>query len=129
MQSSPKILVVDDEKSICRNVEKILTKNNYEVTHAISAQEALEKMAQESYSLLISDIVMPGKNGLELLKLVKKQWPLTKAIMMTAYASTDTAMKAIRIGALDYIPKPFTPAELRSTVEKALNDQLAEAAE
>jgi DNA-binding response OmpR family regulator/flavodoxin len=128
MESTTKILVVDDEKGICQNVEKILKKNNYEVTQAVSAQDALEKMAQESFALLISDIVMPGKNGLELLKLVKKEWPLTKAIMMTAYASTDTAMKAIRLGALDYVPKPFTPAEMRSTVEKALNGALTEAA-
>jgi DNA-binding response OmpR family regulator len=122
-----KILVVDDEKGICENVHKILAKNNYEVTQALSAQEALEKMAKESYSLLISDIVMPEKNGLELLKLVKEQWPLTKVIIMTAYASTDTAMKAIRLGALDYIPKPFTPKEIRETVEKALSGELREA--
>jgi len=122
-----KILVVDDEKGICENVHKILAKRNYEVTQALSAQEALEKMAKESYSLLISDIVMPEKNGLELLKLVKEQWPLTKVIIMTAYASTDTAMKAIRLGALDYIPKPFTPKEIRDTVEKALSGELREA--
>jgi DNA-binding response OmpR family regulator len=122
-----KILVVDDEKGICENVQKILAKNNYEVTQALSAQDALEKMAEASYSLLISDIVMPEKNGLELLKLVKEQWPLTKVIMMTAYASTDTAMKAIRLGALDYIPKPFTPKEIRDTVEKALSGELREA--
>ncbi len=124
---SNKILVVDDEKRICHNVEKILTKNNYEVTHALSAQEALEKMAKESFSLLISDIVMPGQNGLELLKLAKKEWPLTKAIMMTAYASTSSALKAIRLGALDYIPKPFTPDELRTSVENALSGKLIEA--
>jgi CheY-like chemotaxis protein len=121
-----KILVVDDEKGICENVQKILAKNNYEVTQALSAKEALEMMANESYSLLISDIVMPGKNGLELLKLVKEQWPLTKVIIMTAYASTDTAMKAIRLGALDYIPKPFTPKEIRVTVEKAFSGELHE---
>lgn len=128
MNPATKILVVDDEKSICQNVEKILKKNNYEITRAGNAKEALEKMAQDSFALLISDIVMPGKNGLELLKLVKKEWPLTKAVMMTAYASTETAMKAIRLGALDYIPKPFTPGELRTTVEKALSGELAEAA-
>ena len=122
-----KILVVDDEKGICENVHKILAKKNYEVTQALSAREALEKMAKDSYSLLISDIVMPEKNGLELLKLVKEQWPLTKVIIMTAYASTDTAMKAIRLGALDYIPKPFTPKEIRDTVEKALSGELREA--
>ena len=122
-----KILVVDDEKGICENVHKILAKRNYEVTHALSAREALDKMAKESFSLLISDIVMPEKNGLELLKLVKEQWPLTKVIIMTAYASTDTAMKAIRLGALDYVPKPFTPNEIRDTVEKALSGELVEA--
>jgi DNA-binding response OmpR family regulator/flavodoxin len=126
MEAPAKIIVVDDEKRICHNVEKILSKNNFEVTHALSAQDAMEKMAKESFSLLISDIVMPGKNGLELLKMVKKEWPLTKAIMMTAYASTDTAMKAIRLGALDYIPKPFTPDELRSTVEGVLSGKLVE---
>jgi DNA-binding response OmpR family regulator/flavodoxin len=127
MDAAQKIIVVDDEKSICSNVEKILKKGNYEVVHAESADEALEKMAVDSFSLLISDIVMPVKNGLELLKLVKEQWPLTKAVMMTAYASTDTAVKAIKMGALDYIPKPFTPDELRNCVEKALDGELEEA--
>ena len=127
MEAAQKIIVVDDEKSICSNVEKILKKGNYEVVRAESADEALEKMAVDSFSLLISDIVMPGKNGLELLKLVKEQWPLTKAVMMTAYASTDTAVKAIKMGALDYIPKPFTPDELRNCVEKALDGELEEA--
>jgi DNA-binding response OmpR family regulator len=126
MENINKIIVVDDEMGICQNVEKILAKSKYEVVHAQSAEEALERMARESFSLLISDIVMPEMNGLELLKLVKKEWPLTKAIMMTAYASTDTAMKAIRLGALDYIPKPFTPSELRETVRKAMSGELVE---
>jgi DNA-binding NtrC family response regulator len=69
MEAPAKIIVVDDEKQICQNVAKILSKNDYEVTHVLSAQEALDKMAADSYSLLISDIVMPGKNGLELLKM------------------------------------------------------------
>ena len=127
MATAAKIMVVDDEKQICQNVEKILSKNDYEIIHATSAKEALEKMAKDSFSLLISDIVMPEMNGLELLKLVKKEWPLTKAVMMTAYASTDTAVKAIRLGALDYVSKPFTPDELRSTVELALSGKLIEA--
>ncbi len=120
MDNAPKILVVDDEVGICRNVEKILIKNNYEVTHAQSAKEALDKMAKEAFSLLISDIVMPKMDGIELLKLSKEQWPLTKVMMMTAYASTDTAMKTIRLGAEDYIPKPFTPDGLRTKVANVL---------
>ena len=127
MNAMQKIMVVDDEVGICKNVEKILKKGNYEITRASSAKEALDVMAKESFSLLISDIVMPGMNGLELLKMVKKEWPVTRAVMMTAYASTDTAVKAIRMGALDYIPKPFTPDELRATVENALSGKLVEA--
>ncbi|MFZ7112193.1 MAG: response regulator [Desulfatiglandales bacterium] len=122
-----KILVVDDERSICRNVKKILSKSNYEVSEALSAEEAMGKMAKETFALLISDIVMPGTNGLELLRLVKKQWPLAAVIMMTAYSSTDTAVRAIRLGALGYLPKPFTPKELRSMVKDALSGDLVEA--
>ena len=127
METKAKILVVDDEEKVCLNVQKILSKLDYDVSYALSGEEALEKMASESFSLLISDIVMPGMNGLEFLKLVKNQWPLTKVIMITAYASTDTVVKAIRLGAVDYIPKPFTPHELRLPVELVLAGELIEA--
>ena len=127
MATAAKIMVVDDEKQICENVKKILSKNNYEVIQATSAKEALKKMATESFALLISDIVMPEMNGLELLKLAKEEWPLTKTVMMTAYASTDTAFKAIKLGARNYIPKPFPPDDLRPTVENALPGNLPEA--
>lgn len=127
MNTIEKIMVVDDEKGICQNVEKILSKNNYEVICALSAAEALERMKNESFDLMISDIVMPGMNGLELLKQVKNEWPKTRALMMTAYASTDTAVKAIRLGALDYVSKPFTPDELRTVVRKAMAGDLTEA--
>jgi DNA-binding response OmpR family regulator len=118
---------VDDEASICQNVEKILSKNNYKVTSATSAKEALDILAEKKFELVISDIVMPQMNGLQFLKSLKSSWPATKAVMMTAYASTDTAVKAIRLGALDYLPKPFTPDELRSLVEQALSGKLIEA--
>ncbi len=120
MENQIKIMVVDDEVGICKNVEKILTKNNYSVVHTQSASQALEMMKDGTFSLLISDIVMPEMNGLELLNHVSKEVPGIKTVMMTGYASTNTAVKAIRLGALDYIPKPFTPDELRTTVSNAL---------
>ncbi len=124
MENQTKIMVVDDELGICMNVEKILAKSNYSVVHTQSAHEALEMMKKDSFSLLISDIVMPEMNGLELLKHVAREVPDTKTVMMTGYASTNTAVKAIRFGALDYIPKPFTPDELRTIVDKALSGEL-----
>jgi DNA-binding response OmpR family regulator len=121
------IMVVDDEAGICHNVEKILTKRNFSVTSAASAREALDKLAEKPFELVISDIIMPEMNGLQFLKSLKSQWPMTKAVMMTAYASTETAVKAIRLGALDYLPKPFTPDELRTMVDQALSGKLIEA--
>jgi DNA-binding response OmpR family regulator len=128
MDPAIRVMVVDDERRICQNVEKILSRGNYQVVSALSASEALERLREEPCDLLISDIVMPQMNGLELLKKVKKQWPATKTLMMTAYASTDTALKAIRLGALDYLAKPFTPDELRATVGKACTGELTAAA-
>jgi DNA-binding response OmpR family regulator len=119
-----RILVVDDEKGICKKIERILSKNNYEVVCALSAVEALERMKAESFDLMIADIVMPGMNGLELLELVKNEWPITRVLVMTAYASIDTAVRAIRLGALDYVSKPFTPDELRTVVHMAIHGDL-----
>lgn len=121
------IMVVDDEVGICQNVKKILAKGNFNVTSATSARKALELLAENEFELIISDIVMPEMNGLQFLKSLKARWPMTKAVMMTAYASTDTAVKAIRLGALDYLPKPFTPDELRTMVDQALSGKLIEA--
>ena len=121
------ILVVDDETGICQNVKKILAKGNFDVTAANSGREALKMMAEKPFELVISDVVMPEMNGLQLLKSLKANWPQTKTVMMTAYASTNTAMRAIRLGALDYLPKPFTPNELRAMVDQALEGKLIEA--
>ncbi len=126
MSQTTKIIVVDDEKKICHNVTKILSKYDIKVTYALSAKEAIKKMTEEPFSLLITDIVMPEMDGLELLKYVKKEWPQTKTIMMTAFASIESAVKAIQMGALDYIPKPFTPNELRSTVKQVIRGEIIE---
>jgi len=126
MSQTAKIIVVDDEKQICHNVAKILSKYDYEVTYALSAKEAIKKMTEEPYALLITDIVMPEMDGLELLEYVKREWPQTKTIMMTAFASIDSAVNAIQMGALDYIPKPFTPNELRSTVKQVMRGEIIE---
>jgi len=126
MSQTTKIIVVDDEKKICHNVTKILSKYDIKVTYALSAKEAIKKMTEEPFSLLITDIVMPEMDGLELLKYVKKEWPQTKTIMMTAFASIDSAVNAIQMGALDYIPKPFTPNELRSTVKQVIRGEIIE---
>jgi len=129
MEPTTKIMVVDDEIGICQNVAKILSRNNYDVACAASAREALDRMANELFSLFISDVVMPGINGLELLRQVHQAYPDTRTLMMTAYPSIDTAHKSIRLGASDYLPKPFTPDELRKRVAATLSGELAPAPE
>jgi DNA-binding NtrC family response regulator len=116
-----KILVVDDEVVICKSIQRILSPEGYEVEFSLSGEEALEKLNQESFDIVITDLKMPGMDGIELLVKVKEKDPEIIVIMITGYSTVQTAVQAMRMGALDYIPKPFTPEELVVVVEKALD--------
>jgi len=115
-----KILIVDDEVVVCKSCERILSPEGYEVETALSGLEALEKLSQESFDIVITDLKMPGMDGMELLAKVKEKDPEIIVIMITGYSTIQTAVQAMKMGALDYIPKPFTPEELVVVVEKAL---------
>ena len=115
-----KILVVDDEKSVCDSVKKILTRKGYEVDNSMDAEEAMSKIKQTSYDLVITDMMMPKTSGLELLQLIKDLYPELEVVLITGYATIDTAVKATKLGAADYLPKPFTPDELTEITKKAL---------
>jgi DNA-binding NtrC family response regulator len=114
------ILVVDDEVVICKSVQRILSPEGYEVGIALSGEEALEKISQESFDIVITDLKMPGMDGMELLTKIKEKDPEIIVIIITGYSTVQTAVQAMKMGALDYIPKPFTPEELIVVVEKAL---------
>ncbi len=123
--SAARILIVDDEVSMCEFLEIMLHKNGYQVNSRQSARTAIKDLETETFDLVISDINMPEISGLELLQLIKQKYPGTEVIMITAYASTSTAIKAIKQGAYDYITKPFNNDEILLTIEKALkNSQL-----
>ncbi len=131
MLSSPnanpraQLLIVDDEASMCEFLEIILQKNGYQVSSRQSARAAIKDLETGTFDLVISDINMPEMSGLELLQLIKEKSPSTEVIMITAYASTDTAIQAMKRGAYDYIIKPFNNDEILLTIEKALkNSQL-----
>ncbi|UCD18504.1 MAG: sigma-54-dependent Fis family transcriptional regulator [Candidatus Zixiibacteriota bacterium] len=116
-----KILVVDDEQSMCDFMEIMLTKEGYSVDKAGSGHEALGKTGSESYDLIIADLMMPEMSGLELLSEVKKTCPNQEFIVMTAFASVDSAIDAMKQGALDYITKPFKVDEIKMVIEKSVN--------
>lgn len=114
------ILIVDDESVVCKSCEKILKPKGHDVDSALSGQEALDKIEKKRYEVVITDLKMPGINGMKLLNIVKEKYEKVDVIMITGYASIDTSVEAMKLGAFDYIPKPFTPDELRSVTERAL---------
>jgi len=119
-----KILVVDDEIGIRQSLKKILEKEGYEVLTASNGEEAFKVIRSDAVDLLISDIRMAGMDGLELLKVCKSVSPYTEVIMITGYASVDTAVDSMKQGAYDYITKPFKKADIVKAVQKAIEKQI-----
>ncbi len=116
-----RILVVDDERSMRDFVSILLRKNGHDVETAENGEVAIERIRNESFDLVITDLKMPGSGGLEVLEQVKNQDPSSQVILMTAFATTDTAVEAMKLGARDYITKPFKVDELLVQVSKALD--------
>jgi len=121
------ILVVDDDDGIRSLVKKYLNENNYLITTAISAEDALEKVKIIKFDLIILDIMMPGKNGLEFIKENQKKLE-TPIILLTAKGEARERIEGLEVGADDYLPKPFEPKELLLRIQKIVektkkNDQ------
>ena len=117
-----RVLIIDDEINICQNCAKILAKLDLEVDYALSGQAALQNLNAQSYDLVITDLKMSSLGGMEVLRRVKESWPDILVIVITGYASVSSAVEVMKMGAFDYLPKPFTPEELRSIVLQALNE-------
>jgi DNA-binding NtrC family response regulator len=118
-----KILVVDDEENVCRSVRKILSRKGYTVADALNVADAVKKINETSFDLVITDLMMPKTNGMELLQIIRDDYPELDVIMITGYASIDSAVKATKLGATGYLSKPFTPDELMTVTEKTLADR------
>jgi DNA-binding NtrC family response regulator len=118
--SEPSILVVDDEIAAQRALIQALKREKYHVEGATSATEALRKLTEKNYDLVITDIRMERMDGMELMRQVRARWPDTLVIVMTAFASIDTAIRSIHEGAYDYLSKPYEVDDLRLTVRRAL---------
>jgi DNA-binding NtrC family response regulator len=118
--ANPRILVVDDELIVCESCQRILEEEGYEVEVALSGQEAFEKMKESVFDIVITDLKMPTLDGIDVLKYIRKEFPDTIVIMITGFSTVETAVEAMKLGAFDYIPKPFTPDEVSVVVKKAL---------
>ncbi len=120
MSLSPSILIVDDEEHIRKIMSIMLGKHGYRCRTAASGEEALAVLAGESFDAVLTDLKMPGIDGLELLARIKAENPEQVVVMATAHATVDTAIQAIKAGAYEYVPKPFKETELVIILEKAL---------
>jgi two-component system response regulator PilR (NtrC family) len=124
LTAKARILVVDDEQSMREFLEIFFRGEGYEVVTAADVDSALVAIDADDFDVVISDIQMPRRSGLELLHAVKDTAPQTVVIMITAFATTETAITAMKQGAYDYVTKPFKVDELRLVVEKALEKRL-----
>ena len=115
-----KILIVDDEITVCKSIRQALLHPDYEIDMALSGEEALQKDEEKRYEVIIADLMMPGLSGLDLLKGLKAKNTQAKVVMVTGYPTMKTTVQAMQIGAFDYLPKPFLPAELRALVTRTL---------
>jgi len=123
MAKTVHVLVVDDEEVALASIAKALKSSEertYQLEDARSADEALVKLALRHYDLVLTDLMMPGLDGIELLDRIRAVDPNLKVIMITGYATMGVARDALHKGACDFIAKPFTHQELRETVAQAL---------
>ncbi len=116
-----KILIVDDDAELSGNLTEILEDAGYQTDMAASGKEALEKIT-DGFDVVMLDMIMPGMSGLEVISELKKLVPATKIIMITAFATVDNAVQAIKLGANDYISKPFLIDDLLVTIKKVLEE-------
>jgi diguanylate cyclase (GGDEF)-like protein len=115
-----KILVVDDEEIMRSFLRDVLSGEDYQVDVVPTGEEAIEEAGTKEYDLVITDIKMPGTNGMEVLREVKERSPKTEVVVMTAYASLESAVESMKLGAADYITKPFNIDQVRIVVAKTL---------
>jgi DNA-binding NtrC family response regulator len=120
---SKRILVVDDEKNIRLMLDQALVTAGYEVVTAIDGEHAIEKVQAGGLDMVLLDMKLPGMDGIEVLRRVRSSHPTLPVVMITAHGTVETAVEAMKLGALDYLRKPFMPEEIRSIVAKVIDRQ------
>lgn len=112
--------MIDDERNIRLTLHVVLEDLNVSIDTASTGEEALQKLTEKSYQLMLLDFKLPGMDGLEVLRRVSERYPNMQVIIMTAYGSIDLAVEAMKTGAVDFLQKPFDPAAVRNMVSRVL---------
>jgi len=121
--STASILVVDDERAVRVALEVNLSKAGHTVSLADTAERALDIMRTQDVDVVLTDLMMPGMGGMELLAEVRRHWPLTQVVMMTGHGTVERAVEAMRLGAHDFVIKPIAKAELLAILDRAIREQ------
>jgi DNA-binding NtrC family response regulator len=122
MADKSKILVVDDEEALRTVLSSELTSEGYDVRSAGDGDEAIAILAKEPFRLILLDIKMPRMNGFEVLRHVKKHYPSTRVVMLTAFADLKNAIESKKLGAEDFVSKPYDLVDLLTTIERVLGE-------
>lgn len=125
VEAKGSILIADDEESVRNLLSRVLTKMDYAVTTAANGEEVLAKVQVQGYDLLIMDIRMPKLDGMEAFKVLRLDHPSLPIIMMTAFSTVETTLETMRLGAFDYLTKPFDVPDVKTLVEKVFSSRLA----
>jgi len=119
MAAASRVLVVDDEPVVCGGISRVLQRHGHTVEIALGGAAALEQLETQSYDVILADIMMPQMNGLDLLTRLEEQGVTARVVMITGLATARSAIEAFRLGAFDYVTKPFTADELLSVTARA----------
>lgn len=114
-----RVLIVDDEEQFVDALSERLAIRDYDITTSLNGEDALEKIKQYNYDVVILDVAMPGTDGIEVLRKIKKLKPLTEVIMLTGHGTVETAIEGMKLGAFDFLIKPCKTEDLDTKIKKA----------
>jgi DNA-binding response OmpR family regulator len=121
----PQILLMEDETNVAKGLKLVLGEAGYAVDWAETGKSALELFRRKRYDLMLADLRLPDVDGMEVIKEVRRQWPQTGVIVITGYSTVDSAIEALKLGASDYLQKPFTDDEIKAAINEALTARAA----
>lgn len=121
MNQQKRLLIIDDEEIVLKSCQRILRDSGYLIDTASNGEEGLEMLDRADYDLVVTDLMMPGMSGMDVLRTIKENRIDVTVVIFTGFATAETAREALKTGAFDYIPKPFTPEEFREVVSNAVN--------
>ena len=125
----PHILVMEDDLNVAKGLEMVLSEEGYAVNLAGTGELAMEAFRQKRFDLLVADLRLPDIDGMEVIKQVKEEKPETEVIVITGYGTTATAVTAMKLGVHDFLPKPFTEDQIKTSIDEALKKHAATTAE